>query len=107
MDRFDSREDAPEWSERHFVAGRAARLTGKARDAAPSGELVSEFGRRSWLAGWTDTDMGLLADAETEQFNAADRGCGRVFDLLAKLPLNMSLVRDGADPFPQDRSPLE
>lgn len=25
---------------------------------------MGEFARKSWLAGWIDTEMGILADAE-------------------------------------------
>lgn len=107
MDRFDSREDAPEWSEQHFEAGRAARIAGKSRDDAPSADLVGEFGRSSWIAGWTDTDTGILADIECERHNETHKGCGKVFDMLTELPMEANLVRDGADPPPQVRPSLE
>lgn len=64
MDRFSSHEDAPSWSMGHFNAGRHARLAGADRDAAPIAADVGEFSRKSWLAGWNDAEMGILADAE-------------------------------------------
>jgi hypothetical protein len=64
MDRFSSHEDAPEWVQEQFEAGRNARLAGAGRESAPPASEIGEFGRKSWLAGWTDTEMGILADAD-------------------------------------------
>jgi hypothetical protein len=64
MDRFDSREDAPDWASEQFEAGRRARLADAARESAPLASEIGEFGRKSWLAGWDDTEMGILSGAE-------------------------------------------
>lgn len=64
MDQFNSTEDAPTWSATHFNAGREARLAGTGRDSAPTAADVDDFGHKSWIAGWNDAEMGILANAE-------------------------------------------
>lgn len=64
MDCFSSREDAPEWELEHFEAGRNARLAELGQDSAPAAADIGERGRESWIAGWHDAEMGILADTD-------------------------------------------
>jgi hypothetical protein len=64
MDRLSSHEVAPTWSISHFNSGRTARLAGADRDAAPAIADVGQFAHKSWLAGWHDAEMGILASTE-------------------------------------------
>jgi hypothetical protein len=68
IDRFDSREAPEEWASDPFNDGAAARIDGQPRSSAPPAggwaSGIGEFARRSWLAGWDDTDAGIAAEEE-------------------------------------------
>jgi hypothetical protein len=68
-DRFSSREDAPAWHPELFAQGQQARGEGRPLHGpdTPSADAVGDYCRRSWLAGWCDADMALLADADGNQ----------------------------------------
>ncbi len=67
MDRFSSKEDAPNWNQDAFDDGSKARTDGLPQNTAPSAETIGVFARRSWLAGWDDADMGIIADGLAEK----------------------------------------
>lgn len=61
-----SDQDVTEWNNGYFGDGSKARIDGYGRQHAPSAEAVGAFAHRSWLAGWADADMGILADGLSE-----------------------------------------
>lgn len=62
MDRFNSTEDAPEWAKGAFDDGYLARLMNCSRSECPSPDVIGQWSSRSWMAGWFDADMTLLAE---------------------------------------------
>lgn len=63
MDRFSAPElDRTEWAKGSFDEGHRARFDGMGRRHAPSADVVGEFSRKSWLAGWSDADAAISAD---------------------------------------------
>ena len=63
MDRFSSHEDATDWDPEHFEAARRARLANAECESAPRVSEIGASGRKSWITGWHDAVMGILADA--------------------------------------------
>lgn len=62
-DRFDSREDAPEWLAGAFAEGEDARAHDVPESECPySADEGYGFARKSWRAGWADMDMSLRAE---------------------------------------------
>lgn len=50
------------WASGPFGEGARARIDGFGRQHAPSTDVVGTHARNSWLAGWSDADMGIIAD---------------------------------------------
>lgn len=55
-------QDGTEWARGPFDDGAKARIEGFGRQHAPSADVIGVFARRSWVAGWSDADMGIAAD---------------------------------------------
>lgn len=68
-DRFDSREDAPQWNETAFMAGHEARCSGIPKTDCPYSK-EQHHAVISWHVGWTDADQGLYAEKEEKERHA-------------------------------------
>ncbi|MGN6312835.1 MAG: hypothetical protein ACTHMO_03635 [Rhodanobacteraceae bacterium] len=55
-------QDETQWAKGPFDDGAQARIEGFGRRHAPPEDVIGAFARKSWLAGWSDADMGILAD---------------------------------------------
>ena len=63
MDRFSPPVlEKTEWAPGAFDEGRRARFDGMSNRHAPSADVVGEFSRKSWLAGWTDADAAIVSE---------------------------------------------
>lgn len=57
-----SDEPDTEWASGPFNEGARARIDGFGRRHAPNADAVGAHARNSWLAGWSDADMGIISD---------------------------------------------
>lgn len=69
LNRFSSNGDMP-FAHMPFKEGEQVRATGSSRETCPyrpAGEMTTGYFYASWMAGWSDTDQGILADEESEK----------------------------------------
>lgn len=55
-------EGETEWARGAFDDGSLARIMDQPISACPSADVIGEFSRKSWLAGWADADADIAAN---------------------------------------------